>query len=200
MKCVKSNRVLVGTDLLKENKTARRYREELVSDLPIIKNEPATLYSQNVLIKAKHEAKVSDQHDKDLYLSLISITQSHEFADFNFDVGLHPFYAIYISKMQIEIYKKAFSLDPMTVCIDATGQIAQKISYNKNILLYQIVVPASDGRSQFPVAQMLSAKHTTVAIIHFLLIWLQCGAPIPNMIISDQCRVLLNAMAFVFLW
>lgn len=67
---------------------------------------------------------------------------------------------------------------------------------SKHIFLYQAVI--NYNGNQFPVAQMLSERHTTNNIHFWLLEWCRMGAPYPYEVVVDSSKALLNAVIRCF--
>lgn len=87
--------------------------------------------------------------------------------------------------------------------IDATGGVVKRpvlISDRKtaNIFLYEVVVLDHLVKRQYGVANMLSKRHDTNSIAHWLKEWVKDGAPIPKIVVMDQSLALMSAVVKSF--
>ena len=186
-------RLEIGQLMIDHNKTAHKEIKENME------GEPPKLFSAGVLRKAKQDVKEMKIFNQNLLLSLEELTTSFEYADIKFFTGLNPMFVMYFSQMQFSMCKRlAAQNTPFILTIDATGRIAQNIKGNKRPFLYQMVSGRANDIPQIPLGQMISTCHDTVSIDHWLKRWLQGGGVIPNVVVADGAKALLNAISIAF--
>ena len=74
------------------------------------------------------------------------------------------------------VAKSDEKVDLNGLSFDATGSICDKMAQNKQIFLYQVVVPKHENVLQLPVSQMLSSQHDALSIKQWLERWQFLGA------------------------
>lgn len=165
--------------------------------------EPPYLYSSSVLHKAKSQQKLSSYLEKDPIEALVNMKFKKHLNSIH-DIGKSPFFIHFWNNSQIQIWNK-IPAGRRSVIIDSSGSKCEKINnphdqYQRSIFLYLLVVNYENLESdkQFPVAQMLSESHRTEDIRSFLNKWILSGAKIPNEVICDENRALLNAVVLSF--
>lgn len=193
-------RINVGKEMI--FKKALVWRKEASKDMVFGDPEPAYLPSSNVLRKVRHEAlnrHLGIEKGLDVIDSLLHMKYNGEFAGYIKEIGLDEFYCIYCSEMQIIIYKNTIKKIKKVV-IDATGGVALPIrkvnGQIKHIFLYQMAMEGED--KTIPVYQMLSARHTTIAITSWLSTFLTLANHIPEEVVCDFSLALLNAISLSF--
>lgn len=62
-----------------------------------------------------------------------------------------------------------------------------------NIFLYEVVVMDHIIKKQYGVAHMLSERHDTNSIAHWLQEWIKDSAPCPKIVVMDQSLTLMSA-------
>lgn len=168
--------------------------------------EPAHLYNENVLRKAKQLEKdrmLGLYNVTDPILSIAQLKYKSEFVGFIRDIGMDKFYVMYWSDEQIFLYKifnkKRFN-STGTLSIDATESLIKRInrpdSSSNAIFLYQIVAPFN-GKI-LPVCQMISEKHDTNMLSFWLREWLRTLVPCPSEIVVDYSLALMNTISLAF--
>jgi len=173
--------------------------------------EPANLYNETVLCKAKQM-----DIDKNLGLldkisdpvaSILALKYKLKFSRIIREIGLDKFFVIYFSPEQLFLYKQFNRTEKTgTLSIDATGSLVKKIMkpdgsthffvHCSTLFLYQAV--ASFKEKILSVLQMISEKHDTNILTYWLRWeWLRCGASCPKEVVTDYSFALLNvALAF----
>lgn len=166
--------------------------------------EPAHLYSESVLRKAKqldNDEKLGLEKISDPIISILQLKYKSEFSSSIREIGLDKFFVIYFSPEQLFLYQQfnrhADKTDMLS--IDATGSLIKnikKLDGSTNfVFLYQVVVPFK--KKILPV-QMIAKKHDTNILTYWLREWLRSGAPCPKKVVTDYSFALLNAVALSF--
>lgn len=180
-------------------------REEANKVMSFGNVEPAHLYNENVLRKAKQLEKdriLGLSNVTDPILSIAKLKYNSEFAGFIREIGMDKFYVMYWSNEQIFLYKKFNKKINKTgvLSIDATGSLFKRINRpdgsSNVIFLYQIVAPFDD--KILPVCQIISEKHDTNMLSYWLREWLRTPVPCPSEIVVDYSLALLNAVSLAF--
>lgn len=165
--------------------------------------EPPTLYSQEVLRKAKQTT-----WDKDLKLPKFGTSvdrlraMKHEapWAGTIGDIGLDKFFVHYFSPAQLKVYNNACSSTYTILTIDATGQLVASLptphGRGGHIFLYEGVI--NDHGNQLPVVQMLSEKQDANSVLYWLNEWQRKGAQRPKEIVIDNSPALKSAIVRAF--
>ncbi|EFN68063.1 120.7 kDa protein in NOF-FB transposable element, partial [Camponotus floridanus] len=136
--------------------------------------EPAHLYSESVLRKAKQlnkDEKLGLGKISDPIASVLQLKYKPEFSSAIREIGLDKFFIIYFSPEQLFLYKQFIRHEKIgMLSIDATGSLIKSIKKpdeSKNpIFLYQAVVPYKT--KILPVLQMVSEKHDTNILTYWL--------------------------------
>lgn len=98
----------------------------------------------------------------------------NEFKDILYDIGFDPFFLHYHCPVQIHLYRNyCKSSSYPKIVIDATGSLVKgfkKLGINKNktSYLYEALVYDEIKNHSFTVSNMLSERHTTLAIFNWL--------------------------------
>jgi len=167
--------------------------------------EPAHLYSESVLRKAKQlddDKKLGLGNISDPIASVLQLKYKPEFSGIIHEIGLDKFFVIYFSPEQLFLYKKYNKQTKRTgmLSIDATGSLIKSIKKPDEstyyLFLYQAVVPFKN--KILPVLQMVSEKHDTNILTYWLREWLRSGASCPNEVAIDYSFALLNAATLAF--
>jgi len=167
--------------------------------------EPAHLYNENVLRKAKQLEKdriLGLSNVSDPIVSIADLNYKLEFAGCIRDIGMDKFFVMYWSNEQIFLYKKFIKQQAITndiLSIDATGSLIKRIKRpddsSNTVFLYQVVAPFN-GKI-LPISQMISEKHDT-NMLFWLREWLRTPIPCPFEIVTDYSSALLNAISLAF--
>lgn len=128
--------------------------------------EPPTLYKKSALNNAKYEYEASQYLDRDP-LRALRMMKLELLQNSIHSIGLCPFYVHYWKNHQLHVFRDYAKREPACICIDATGGVVRKLvkcdgTKSSHPFLYHAVVNNQHG--QFAVAQMISERHTTVAI------------------------------------
>lgn len=178
--------------------TATKYRVEMANILmdENEKTEPPHLYSADVLKAAKHEIIEKTYFDKDV-IKALHLMMLGPLRHVIHNLGLSPFFVYYWTNHQSHVYRTYAIDETACIYIDATGSIIRKIknpdkTKTKYIFLYNCVANSKKS-GLFPVCQMLSERHSTVAIHCWLMEWSESGVPHPREVVCDASRALLTA-------
>lgn len=165
--------------------------------------QPANLYSENVLRKAKQlyrDETLGISEIKDPISSLIQLKYCLEFAGCIHQIGLDKFDVMYWNPEQIFLFKQFIKNDKSSsISIDATYfliKLFPKPDGSKVMFLYQAVT-ALNGKI-LPLFQMVSEKHDTNMLTYWMREWLRSGVPYPREIVIDYSLALLNAVTLSF--
>lgn len=108
-----------------------------------------------------------------------------------------PFYVIYFTSHQVQMYKQLSKLKHITLYI-ASGVSVPRLNRpdgmtSHYIFLYHAVINSIAG--QFSVSQFLTEMHTSTFIRFWLMEWYRIGVPHPKeVLVTDASRVLLTAV------
>lgn len=149
---------------------------------------------------AKSESGTKIRYDPDPIVSLHKAKYSGEYVNIIQDIGLDKFFVHYYSSQQIHIYNdyvKCLGVKSQ-ISIDATGGVVRGIKRpnnekSKTILLYDITIHDRPNNKILSVANMLSERHDTVSITHFLHTWRRSGAMVPKSVVCDMSLALMSA-------
>jgi len=167
--------------------------------------EPANLYSETVLRKAKQldiDEKLGLGKVSDPIASILQLKYKPEFAAIIREIGLDKFYVIYFSSEQLFLYKQFVRQTEKTgiFSIDATRSLIKSIKNPDDstdfVFLYQAVVPYKT--KILPVLQMISTKYDTNILTYWLREWLRADTSCPREVVTDYSFALLNAVALAF--
>lgn len=181
----------------------RREQADILMDVG--DDEPAHLYTGDVLRKAKQERsdKLLGVTSTNIFQSLWLMKYSSRFEGAIRFIGLDPLVVHYWSREQFAVYEKYSA----TLYIDATGSLIKKLKLPNgelcsHIYLYQAVAQVDENTA--PVFQMISASQNTNTIVFWLQEFLRTGAtqnstfPSPKEVVTDFDKALLGAVARAF--
>lgn len=120
------------------------------------------------------------------------------------DIGLDPFFLHYHTGDQIQLYRNyARESKCPQIIIDATGSIVSNFKKydtekTKYIFLYEALVYDQENEYSFTISNMLSERHTNVAIFNWLANWKKCDVPLPKITVCDQSLAILSAVVQCF--
>lgn len=145
--------------------------------------EAPLFYTANVLHKAKHEKIASDYLDSDPIKALQILKNTALGKNVVHGIGQDPFYVIYFTSHQLQIYKQLLKLEHITLYIDASGVRVPRLNKpdgtsSHYIFLYHAVINSIAG--QFSISQFLTEIHTSTFIRFWLMEWCRIGAPHPK--------------------
>lgn len=179
-------------------KSVELFRSEEAKRLMSPEGREAPLfYKANVLYKAKHDKIASEYLNSDPIKALEILKTTALGRNVVHSIGQYPFYVIYFTSHQIQIYKQLLKQEHITLYIDASGVRVHKLSRpdgtsSHYIFLYHAVINSVAG--QFSVSQFLSEIHTSTFIRLWLMEWCRLGAPRPKEVVTDASRALLTAV------
>lgn len=114
------------------------------------------------------------------------------------------FYVHYWSTHQLHVYNNYIKNERYTsIAIDATGRIVRKLQKPNGekcgvIFLYDIAVRDPQSKMQYSVCNMLSERHDSDSITHWLRFWQRDGALLPNQVVCDLSVALISAIIRTF--
>jgi len=203
----KNKRLLIGrkrdelkNKMIKENMSASYIqRIEAKEIMHFGEKEPSQIPTLNSLRVLKSKALQKENLHNDPIISISILKQTNNFNSTIRDIGYDRFFIHYWSGNELNVYRQYVKQnDPSIISIDATGGVVQRpilISGRKtaNIFLYEVVVMDHTIKRQYGVAHMLSERHDTNSITHWLQEWLKDGAPCPKIVVMDQSMALMSA-------
>lgn len=149
---------------------------------------------------AKTEETIKNRFDPDPIYSLHKAKYNGEYINIIQDICLDRFYVQYYSAEQIHIYNnyvKCLGVQSQ-IAIDATGGVVRSIKRpdgqrSRPIFLYDITIHDRIQKKILSVGNMLSERHDTVSISHFLQSWRKTGAKVPKTVVCDMSLALMAA-------
>ncbi|KAK3916381.1 120.7 kDa protein in NOF-FB transposable element [Frankliniella fusca] len=163
--------------------------------------EAPNLFSTPVLRKSRQEEMDGEycvvQGCTDPIKNLQTMKHSHPFAGSIHQIGMDPFFVLYHTPAQLQVFKKFKAGNYLVLCIDATGSLVLKVTTHNeqkssHIFLYEGVIKA--GSEQLPVLQMLSARQDASIIQFWILEYMRQGGPIPSEVVVDKSKALINGI------
>lgn len=128
----------------------------------------------------------------------------NEFKNILHDMGSEPFFLHYHCPEQIHVYRSytRHSSYPKLI-IDATGSLIKNFEKfgmhkTKTIYLYEALVHDETKHHSFTVSNMISERHTTLAIFNWLAKWLSNDVSPPKEVVCDQSVALMSAIVQCF--
>ncbi|KAF0721350.1 Uncharacterized protein FWK35_00037935, partial [Aphis craccivora] len=119
-------------------------------------------------------------------------------------MGSDPFFIHYHCTEQIHIYRNyCKSVEYPRLVIDATGSVVKnfsKFGFEKTrcLFVYEALVHDNIKSTSFTVTNMISERHTSIAIFNWLAKWISCDVHNPKETICDQSIALLSAISRCF--
>lgn len=126
------------------------------------------------------------------------------FKDVIHDMGSEPFFLHYHSGEQTHLYRGYCHQNKYPrLIIDATGSVVTNfkkfgIIKTKHIFLYEALVYDPINKHSFTATNMLSERHTNLAIFNWLAKWVNSNVPRPKEAVCDQSLALLSAIVQCF--
>lgn len=203
----KNKRRLIGNKreelknkLINENMSASYIqRMEARNIMKFGQKEPSHIPSSNALRVLKSKSLEKENLNKDPIISLSILKQTNNYNSVLRDIGYDRFFVHNWSNAELNIYRQYVKRNMHSIIsIDATGGVVKcpvLISGRKtaNIFLYEIVVMVHIVKRQYGVAHMLSERHDTSSISHWLQEWVKDVAPLPKIVVTDQSLALMSA-------
>lgn len=137
--------------------------------------EPAIIPTGNCLRSLKSKTLANNRRHKDVLISLMIMKKENEYQNVMHDMGCDPFFIHYHCAEQIHLYRGyCNSTETPKLIIDATGSIVKPfhkfgIEKTKSIYLYEALVYDKEKNQNFTVTNMVSERHTNIAISNWLL-------------------------------
>lgn len=120
------------------------------------------------------------------------------------DIGLDPFFVHYHTGEQIHLYRNyARESKYPQIILDATGSVVSNFKKYDNektkyIFLYEALVYDQKNEFSFTISNMLSERHSNVAIFNWLANWKKSDVPLPKTTVCDQSLAILSAVVQCF--
>jgi len=91
----------------------------------------------------------------------------------------------------------------LQIILDATSSVVSNfkkydMEKTKYIFLYEALVYDEENERSLTVSNMLSERHSNVAIFNWLANWKNCDIPLPKITVCDQSLALLSAVVQCF--
>lgn len=154
------------------------------------------------LLKSKYHR--ANKRNDDTLTALSIMKGEDDFKEVIRDIGFDPFFVHYHSSEQIHLYRSyCRNRNTPTLIIDATGSIVKKfkklcLGKTSVIYLYECVVYNKIAGHSFTVTNMVSERHSNLAIANWLGQWVACDIPKPKEVICDNSLALLSAITQAF--
>ncbi|KAL1447913.1 hypothetical protein WDU94_003652 [Cyamophila willieti] len=182
------------------------FRKEIVAKLM---SSSSQLYKSRWLTPkwrvAKSESLSKQRLDKDPIQSLYKFKYAGKSQYAIQDMGLDRFFVHYFSSVQIKVYNQYIktSGNYSQIAIDATGGVVKKFrrpngEKSHTILLYDISMHDRQRNKIISIGDMISERHDTASIAHFLQQWKKYGALTPKTIVTDMSPALMAACVQTF--
>lgn len=119
-------------------------------------------------------------------------------------MGCFPFFLHYQSSEQIHVYRDYCQNCPQPkIIVDATGSVISNFKKfgtgkTKSLFLYEILVYDATKKHSFTVSNMVSERHTNIAIFNWFARWLSCNVSPPKETVCDQSLALISAIVQCF--
>lgn len=175
------------------------FKSELLGD-----SEPSIIPSGGTLRTIKWRHKSEKLRNKDTITALALMKDEDEYKNVLQDMGCFPFFLHYQSSKQIHVYRDYCRNCPRPkIIIDATGSVISNFKKfgtekTKSLFLYEILVYDATKKHSFTVSNMVSERHTNIAIFNWFAKWLSCNVPPPRETVCDQSLALLSAIVQCF--
>lgn len=166
--------------------------------------EPSHLPSGNVLRAAKCKSLREKRIHDDPNLSVAKAMHKIPYQGIIHDVSYDKLMIRYHSSAQLHVYNEYCKNNKFpSVFIDATGSIIKKITRDNgrncgNIFLYSCVIRDQKAKQIYLVCNMISERHDTETIRHWLSLWLRDKVPVPREVVIDMQRALMSAVVQTF--
>lgn len=166
--------------------------------------EPSNLPTMNALRVLKYQNRQKDKLHKDPIMSLAQLKGSAPFNTILHDIGYDRFFLHYWTATEINTYRLYSKQNKLPrISIDATGGIIKKLNLisgreTSPIFLYEIRIMDYTNECQFTVAHMLSERHDSNSICHWLTEWSRNNIKAPRLVVTDQSLALMIAVVKAF--
>ncbi|XP_029342201.1 uncharacterized protein LOC107883669 [Acyrthosiphon pisum] len=170
--------------IVKEGMSCETYREnEAVRLMKTNDLEPSIIPTGHALRNFKRRQRLNNERNSNKLKALCMMKTENEFKSVINDIGLDPFFLFYHT--------------------DATGSVVSNfrkydMEKTKYIFLYEALVYDEENNYSFTVSNMLSERHSNVAIFNWLTNWKICDIPLPKITVCDQSLALLSAVVQCF--
>lgn len=167
-------------------------------------NEPSHLPSNKQLRDAKYEYIRYHRLDENPVVAIGKAIHSNKFKNIIRDVCYDKFQVRYTSSAQIHVYRDFCKKNhPVSVALDATGGVVKRLKRAPGvnsgpIFLYSIVVRDPASKKIYPVCPLLSERHDTETIRHWLTTFIRYGVPLPNEVVTNMPIALMSASVHAF--
>jgi len=158
----------------------------------------------NALRIQKHKQIKDQRRHEDSLTALYFMKCEDDFKIVIRDIGCDPFFVYYYSSEQIHLYRSYCKNERSPkLIIDATGSVVKQfkkfgLEKTSSILLYEGVVHDKISGHSFTALNMLSERHSNLAIARWLGQWCACDVPKPKESVCDNSLALLSAIAQSF--
>lgn len=140
----------------------------------------------NALRVLEYKKRQQDKLHKDSIMSLAKLKGITPFNTIIHDIGYDRFFIHYWMSTEINTYRQYTKQNKMSrISIDATGGLVRKLDLisgrqTSSIFLYEIGVMNFENKSQFTAAHMLSERHDSNSITHWLTQWTRSNRTTKN--------------------
>lgn len=166
--------------------------------------EPSHLPSLNVLNIAKHENVKKNRLHEDPILAIVEAKYRYPYQAFIKDIGYDKLNIHYWSNEQLNVTREIFRSASISSCsIDAKGSLIKKIrrsdsSKSHEIFLYEVTVRYPKNKKLYSCCNMVSERHDTETIKHWLTRWITQLQIMPMEVTIDMSKALMAASIRTF--
>lgn len=152
----------------------------------------------------KHRQLQKNKRHPETLTALAIMKTEEDFKDVLNDMGGNPFFLHYHCGELIHLYRGYCRQNKYPkLIVDATGSVVKNFKKfgtvkTKHIFLYEGLVYDPEKRHSFTVTNMLSERHSNIAIFNWLANWVSGDVPRPKETICDQSLALLSAIVQCF--
>ncbi|XP_031355882.1 uncharacterized protein LOC116180164 [Photinus pyralis] len=164
--------------------------------------EPPNLPRLGVYSKALSERITGQRLHKDPMIAVHRLQYLQPIGLMIHEVGFE--FVHFWTAEQQTVFNACHSKGHSKLSIDASGKFVHKLprpggTLSGHFFLYIMVINIpGKGKSQIPVAQMLSARHNAVAIQYWMMEFIRLGAAVPKEVVTDDSGALVSAVCRAF--
>jgi len=162
--------------------------------------EPSIIPTGNALRVLKSKKLTAKQRHHDTLTTLAFMKKEDDYINVLHDMGFDPFFIQYYCPEQIHIYRNyCNSVKYPKLIIDATGSVVKPfiklgMEMTNQLFLYEGLVYDAQKNQNFTATNMISERHTNIAISNWLLKWSSSGIKKPKETVCDQSLALISAI------
>ncbi|KAJ1518804.1 hypothetical protein ONE63_011579 [Megalurothrips usitatus] len=160
-----------------------------------------TLYSEDVLRKAKQETKRKElglPKAESEVATIVNMKYAHPFLGSIHIVGFDPILVWYCTPTQMQLHNIIVQKGYSRMSMDATGSLVERLKRPDehlcgHVMLFQVI--GNTGSETVPLNQLLSERQDSNTLAFWLNESLRRGARVPNEMVSDDSPAIINALS-----